>query len=168
MRETLDQALASVFSFDGTVAIQTTVIDEAQDLSDELLEEVRLLSNFETDQQKLLQIVLVGQPELRDKLNRRGLRQLRQRITVRYHLRPLTLHETRFYIDHRLKIAGAQSNPTFDRLAILLVHWYARGIPRLINAICDKTLLCGFVAETRRLRGRHVRRAMRELEGRGG
>lgn len=144
------------------------VIDEAQDLSDELLEEVRLLSNFETDQQKLLQIVLVGQPELRDKLNRRGLRQLRQRITVRYHLRPLTLHETRFYIDHRLKIAGAQSNPTFDRLAILLVHWYARGIPRLINAICDKTLLCGFVAETRRLRGRHVRRAMRELEGRGG
>ena len=144
------------------------VIDEAQDLSEELLEEVRLLSNLETDQQKLLQIVLVGQPELRDKLNSRGLRQLRQRITVRYHLRPLTLYETGFYIEHRLRIAGAASQPTFNRLAILLVHWYARGIPRLINAICDKTLLCGFVAETQRLRGRHVRRALRELEGRVG
>jgi len=142
------------------------VIDEAQDLSVELLEEVRLLSNLETDRQKLLQIVMVGQPELRDKLNTRALRQLRQRITVRYHLRPLHLYETQFYVKHRLHVAGANSTPTFNRLAILMIHWYSKGIPRLINAVCDKTLLCGFVADTDHLKGRHVRKAVRELEGR--
>ena len=142
------------------------LIDEAQDLSVELLEEVRLLSNLETDRQKLLQIVMIGQPELRDKLNKKRMRQLRQRITVRYHLGPLRLYETPFYIRHRLNIAGANSTPTFNRLAILMIYWYSRGIPRLINAVCDKTLLCGFVADTEHLKGRHVRRAVRELEGR--
>ena len=142
------------------------VIDEAQDLSVALLEEVRLLSNLETDRQKLLQIVMVGQPELRDKLNSKAMRQLRQRITVRYHLRPLRLYETHFYIRHRLNIAGVNSIPTFNRLAILMIHWYSKGIPRLINAVCDKTLLCGFVADTGHLKARHVRKAVRELEGR--
>ncbi len=142
------------------------VIDEAQDLSVDLLEEIRLLSNLETDRQKLLQIVLVGQPELRDKLNKKNMRQLRQRITVRYHLRPLSLHETKFYIQHRLMVAGANSLPTFNRAAVFLIYWYSKGIPRLINAVCDKTLLCGFVADTGRLKARHVRRAVRELEGR--
>ena len=142
------------------------VIDEAQDLSPELLEQVRLLSNLETDQRKLLQIVLIGQPELRDKLNRRNMRQLRQRITVRYHLLPLSMYETRFYIEHRLQVAGANSKPSFNRAALLGIHHYSRGIPRLINAVCDKTLLCGFTTGDERLKGRHVRRAVRELEGR--
>jgi len=141
------------------------IFDEAQDLSSDLLEEIRLLSNLETDRQKLLQIVLVGQPELREKLEGRGLRQLRQRITVRYHLAPLSLHETRYYIRHRLAVAGANGLPTFSPWAIRRIHQYSNGIPRLINAVCDKTLLCGFVAETAELRLRHVRRAIRDLEG---
>src|SRR6267154_1695751 len=115
------------------------IIDEAQDLSDELLEQVRLLSNLETDQQKLLQIVLMGQTELRDKLSQPALRQLRQRITVRYHLRPLDLNETASYINHRLALAGANGKPRFDESAIRIVYKYSQGVPRLINAVCDKT-----------------------------
>ena len=161
--ETLNRFLLEQAEDDHDVIL---IIDEAQGLSIDLLEQIRLLSNLETDRQKLLQIVLVGQPELRDKLNRKNMRQLRQRITVRYHLRPLSLYETKFYIEHRLAVAGANSLPTFNGLATLLIHWYSKGIPRLINAVCDKTLLCGYVAETDRLRGRHVRRAVRDLEGR--
>jgi general secretion pathway protein A len=142
------------------------VIDEAQDLSIELLEQVRLLSNLETDQRKLLQIVLIGQPELRELLDRKSMRQLRQRITVRYHLDPLTRYETRFYIQHRLQVAGANSVPAFNSAAVLLIHRYSKGIPRLINAVCDKTLLAGFAAGSELLKGRHVMRAVRELEGR--
>ena len=141
------------------------VIDEAQDLGDELLEQVRLLSNLETEQRKLLQIVLVGQPELRDKLNTQGLRQLRQRITVRYHLSPLSRDETERYIDHRLTVAGGSGRPTFSRGAIRTVHRYSEGIPRLINAVCDKALLYGFVNGTDHLTGRSIRQAIRELEG---
>ncbi len=142
------------------------LIDEAQDLSAELLEQVRLLSNLETDQRKLLQIVLIGQPELRDKLNDRRLRQLRQRITVRYHLSPLDAHETRHYVRYRLQVAGADGRPSFNRWAFVWIYRYSRGVPRLINAVCDKTLLCGYVDATQELGGRHVRRAIRELEGR--
>ncbi|HJX30194.1 MAG TPA: AAA family ATPase, partial [Thermoanaerobaculia bacterium] len=120
-------------------------IDEAQDLADEVLEEVRLLSNLETDQRKLLQIVLVGQPELREKLNAHRLRQLRQRITVRYHLAPLTREEMERYIEHRLHVAGANGAPTFSRWALGTIYRYSKGIPRLVNAVCDKALLCGFV-----------------------
>jgi general secretion pathway protein A len=140
-------------------------IDEAQDMSDELLEEVRLLSNLETDDRKLLQIVLIGQPELRDKLDRPGLRQLRQRITVRYHLGPIDRHETEAYIRYRLQVAGAGGRPSFSPAAIRAVHRYARGVPRLINAICDQTLLAGYVDGRDDLGPRHVRRAARELEG---
>lgn len=141
------------------------IVDEAQDLSAELLEQVRLLSNLETDQRKLLQIVLIGQPELREKLDRPDLRQLRQRILVRYHLGPLNLAETEHYVRHRLQLAGANGRPTLTRWAIRRIHRYAGGVPRLINAVCDKTLLCGFVEGEDRLRLRHVRRAIRELEG---
>jgi general secretion pathway protein A len=140
-------------------------IDEAQDLSAELLEQVRLLSNLETDQRKLLQIVLIGQPELRDLLDERRLRQLRQRITVRYHLQPLTRGETERYIHFRLQVAGANSRPTFSRWAVRSIHGYSGGIPRLINAVCDKALLAGYVAGSDHLRWAHVRRAIRELEG---
>ncbi len=101
------------------------LIDEAQDLEPELLEQVRLLSNLETDQRKLLQIVLIGQPELREKLNQKGLRQLRQRITVRYHLRPLDRLETDRYVAHRLRVAGADGRPTFTPWAIRRVHHYS-------------------------------------------
>jgi general secretion pathway protein A len=141
------------------------LIDEAQDLSDELLEQLRLLSNFETDERKLLQIVLIGQPELRDALDRPGLKPLRQRITVRYHLGPLSYEETARYIAHRLHVAGANGRPTFTRWALRGVHRYAGGVPRLVNAVCDKTLLAGYVESEDLLRARHVRRAVRELEG---
>jgi general secretion pathway protein A len=141
------------------------IIDEAQDMSFELLEQVRLLSNLETDQRKLLQIVLIGQPELRGKLNDPALRQLRQRITVRYHLTPLTRPETETYIRHRIHVAGGNSRPTFTPWAVRAIHRYAGGVPRLINAACDKALLCGYVEGTDVLTWRHVRRALRELEG---
>ena len=141
-------------------------IDEAQDLSMELMEQVRLLSNLETDQQKLLQIVLIGQPELRDMLDREELRQLRQRITVRYHLTSLSFAETEYYIYHRLQVAGANSAPTFSRGAIRKIYRYSRGVPRLVNAVCDKALLCGYVVSTKHLQAKHLRRAIRELEGR--
>ena len=141
------------------------LIDEAQDLSDELLEQLRLLSNFETDDRKLLQIVLVGQHELRDKLERRNLRQLRQRITVRFHLGSLDLADTRRYVEHRLHVAGANGRPTFTAWAMRAVHRYSGGVPRLVNAVCDKALLCGYVAGVDELRYRDVRRAVKELEG---
>jgi general secretion pathway protein A len=141
------------------------LIDEAQDLEPELLEQVRLLSNLETDQRKLLQIVLIGQPELREKLDQRGLRQLRQRITVRYHLKPLDRFETERYIHHRLRVAGADGRPSFSPWAIRRVHRYAKGVPRLINAVCDKALLYGYVNGTYELKSRAVGRAIRELEG---
>lgn len=141
------------------------IIDEAQDLSAKLLEQIRLLSNLETDQRKLLQIVLMGQPELRRMLDRHELRQLRQRITVRYHLAPLDRRETRLYLEHRLQVAGAADGPTFSGLAVAAIHRYAGGVPRLINAAADKTLLCGYVQDRHRLGWLQVRRAVRDLEG---
>ncbi len=141
------------------------LIDEAQDLDPDLLEQVRLLSNLETDQRKLLQIVLIGQPELREKLDQRGLRQLRQRITVRYHLGPLNRFETERYIHHRLRVAGAEGRPSFSPWAIRRVHRYSQGVPRLINAVCDKALLYGYVNGTYELKARAVGQAIRELEG---
>lgn len=141
------------------------LIDEAQDLSFDLLEQIRLLSNLETDQRKLLQIVLLGQPELRDKLNDPQLRQLRQRITVRYHLAPLSRPEMEQYIQHRLQVAGANGRPSFNRWALGGIFRYSGGVPRLVNAVCDKALLCGYVEGDDHLTWRHVRRAVRELEG---
>ncbi len=141
------------------------IIDEAQDMTFELLEQVRLLSNLETDQRKLLQIVLIGQPELRRKLEDPRVRQLRQRITVRYHLRPLTLAETRQYVRQRLHTAGGNGEPRFTPLALWRMYRYAQGIPRLINAACDKSLLAGYVAGEKVLSFRSVGRALRELEG---
>ena len=127
---------------------------------------MRLLSNLETDQRKLLQIVLLGQPELREKLDHPRLRQLRQRITVRYHLKPLSREETQRYIVHRLRVAGAQNGgPSFTPWAIRTVHRYSRGVPRLINAVCDKALLYGYVNGAHELKARAVRQAIRELEG---
>jgi general secretion pathway protein A len=141
------------------------IIDEAQDLTDELLEQIRLLSNLETDSSKLLQIVLMGQPELRDRLNNHRLRQLRQRITIRYHLPPLSRFEVNQYIQHRLEVSGAKGVPYFSRPALWRVYGYSRGIPRLVNAVCDKALLAGFVRQRDQIDFRMVGLAIRELEG---
>ncbi len=141
------------------------IIDEAQDLTDELLEQVRLLSNLETDNRKLLQIVLMGQPELRDRLNNPRLRQLHQRITVRYHLQPLCRFEVSQYIQHRLEVSGAKGVPYFTQPALWRVFNYSKGIPRLVNAICDKALLAGFVQQQERIGFGLIGRAVRELEG---
>ncbi len=141
------------------------IIDEAQDLTDELLEQVRLLSNLETDNRKLLQIVLMGQPELRDRLNNPRLRQLRQRITVRYHLLPLSRQEVRQYVEHRLHLCGGNGLPCFTRPALWRLYHYTQGIPRIVNALCDKALLAGFVEQQKRIGFGLVNRAVRELEG---
>jgi general secretion pathway protein A len=141
------------------------IIDEAQDLTPALLEQVRLLSNLETDERKLLQIVLLGQPELRDRLNDHSLRQLRQRITIRFHLNPLRRGEIGQYVQHRLQVSGANGAPYFTRGALWRIYHYSQGIPRLINAVCDKCLLAGYVGQTDRIDFRMVGRALRELEG---
>lgn len=127
----------------------TLLIDEAQALSVECLEEVRMLSNLETDKEKLLQIVLIGQPELARKLALPELRQLNQRVTLRSHLEPLDLEETRVYINHRIQVAGGTNKVLFTPRAIEEIYRISRGIPRVINAVCDKALLAGFVKETR-------------------
>ncbi|HOW64960.1 MAG TPA: AAA family ATPase [Candidatus Paceibacterota bacterium] len=142
------------------------IIDEAQDLTNDLLEQVRLLSNLETDERKLLQIVLLGQPELRDRLNDHRLRQLRQRITIRYHLKPLNRLEISQYVQHRLEVSGAKGVPYFTLPALWRIYRYSKGIPRLVNAVCDKCLLAGFVQQKDQINFRTVALAIRELEGR--
>jgi len=141
------------------------IIDEAQNLTNDLLEQVRLISNLETDDRKLLQIILMGQPELRDRLNDHSLRQLRQRITVRYHLRPLRFSEVKEYIRHRLHVSGANGAPYFSMAALWRVFNYSKGIPRLVNAVCDKCLLAGFVHQSDGIDFGLANRAIRELEG---
>ncbi len=141
------------------------VIDEAQDLSPQVMEQIRLLSNLETDQQKLIQIVLCGQPELKARLARPDLRQLRQRITVRYHIPPLSIEDTAMYIKHRLWVAGSDGSVVFDPTAVREIYRYSKGGPRLINAVCDNALLAGYVAQTRVIDVRCVRKAMEQLEG---
>ncbi len=141
-------------------------IDEAQDLSSDVMEQIRLLSNLETDQHKLIQMVLCGQPELRNRLDQPELRQLRQRIAVRCYLSPLTLEETMRYIEHRLKVAGSDGRLTFEPEAVREIYRYSRGCPRLINAICDGALLAGYVARSRDIDLRCVQTALEQLRGR--
>ncbi|MFI5206371.1 MAG: ExeA family protein [Candidatus Paceibacterales bacterium] len=124
------------------------IIDEAQNLQERQLEQIRLLSNLETEKEKLLQIILVGQPELCDKLKLNSLRQLNQRITVRYHILPLEKSQLQDYIFHRLKVAGANEKLIFSNEAIEEIYLYSGGTPRLVNIICDRALLAGYVAET--------------------
>jgi len=140
------------------------IVDEAQDMPTGTLEMVRLLSNLETDSRKLLQIVLVGQPELRAKLARPALRQLSQRITVRFHLCNMTKEETEGYIRHRLTVAGNNSVIRFDNSAIREIHRHSHGTPRLVNAIGDKALLAGYVHRTGNIDRRIIRLAVRELK----
>ena len=141
------------------------IVDEAQNLSAEVLEQVRLLTNLETPTQKLLQIILIGQPELRELLDRNDLRQLAQRITGRYHLNPLSRDETQGYVRHRLRVAGA-AGEIFTPGALREVHRLASGIPRVINVSCDRALLGAYTQETRKVTAALVRRAAGEVYGR--
>src|SRR5437868_7733547 len=132
---------------------QTTalIVDEAQNLHRDVLEEIRLLTNLETTQQKLLQIVLVGQPELDAKLDSMQLRQLKQRIALRCNLEPLSLQETPTYIRRRLELAGAglRAGEIFSSAATGRIHYYSNGIPRLINTICENALLSAFAVQSK-------------------
>jgi general secretion pathway protein A len=121
------------------------VIDEAQNLSDEVLEEIRMLTNLETFTEKLLQIILVGQPELEQRLKQPQLRQLRQRLTLRAKTHALNLEETKAYIHQRLRIAGSNGEPIFEPEALMAVYRYSAGIPRIINLLCEHCLVSGFV-----------------------
>jgi general secretion pathway protein A len=121
------------------------IVDEAQNLSDEVLEEIRMLTNLETFTEKLLQIVLVGQPELEQKLKQPQLRQLRQRLTLRAKTHALTLDETKAYVQQRLRIAGSNGQQIFEPEAVAAIHRYATGIPRVINLLCEHCLVSSFV-----------------------
>ena len=141
------------------------VIDEAQNLPDATLEEIRLISNLETDRQKLIQIILVGQPELRDKLQQQHLRQLDQRIAVRYHLRPISLSETREYVSHRIRVASVGDPPQlFSPKAVRAIHSWSRGFPRLINALCERSLIEAYREKMKRAGLRHIRLARKALQ----
>jgi general secretion pathway protein A len=140
------------------------IVDEAQNLSPATLEQVRLLTNLETASQKLLQIILIGQPELRELLDRVELRQLAQRITGRYHLAPLSRVESAAYVNHRLKVAGATLE-IFTPAALREVHRLSRGIPRIINVICDRALLGAFTQEQHHIGAGMIREAASEVSG---
>lgn len=142
------------------------LIDEAQGLSVEVLEQVRLLTNLETTSEKLLQIILIGQPELVPLLARDDLRQLAQRITARYHLQPFTEPDTHAYVRHRLQVAGGPRG-LFSEAAIRRIHSESRGIPRLINIICDRALLGAYAQDKKRIEPGMVARAATEIRGRG-
>ncbi|MBW2236554.1 MAG: AAA family ATPase [Deltaproteobacteria bacterium] len=141
------------------------IVDEAQDLSTETLEQIRLLSNLETDTQKLLQIILIGQPELDAMLASPQLRQLRQRITVHWRLDPLSPSETRSYVRHRLRIAAGTERDLFTGPALREIHRRSGGVPRLVNVLCDRALLAGFAEGASGVDRRRVRRAWREIRG---
>jgi general secretion pathway protein A len=141
------------------------IVDEAQNLSTQTLEQVRLLTNLETATTKLLQIILIGQPELRELLDKPELRQLAQRITGRYHLNPLSAEESAAYVKHRMRVAGATAE-AFTPAALREVHRLASGVPRVINVICDRALLGAFTKEDHRVGGALVRQAASEVYGR--
>jgi general secretion pathway protein A len=141
------------------------IIDEAQNLTVPVLEQIRMLSNLETDNQKLIQIILVGQPELARTLNRPELAQLNQRVTVRCYLKPLERDDTVRYVHHRLTKAGPQSTARFDPSALKIIHRLSGGVPRRINAICDRALLVAYGRGSQRIKPAHIRQAHQEING---
>ncbi|GIX49498.1 MAG: hypothetical protein KatS3mg131_3709 [Candidatus Tectimicrobiota bacterium] len=161
--DTLNQYLLEEFAAGRNAVV---IVDEAQHLDATVLEQLRMLSNLETERGKLLQVVLVGQPELRDKLAMPHMRQLEQRIAVRYHIHGLSRTETRQYIVHRMSVAGAANTVTFTRAAFALIHRACDGIPRRINLLCDRVLMLAYVRGTRRVTATLVRQSLRELGGR--
>lgn len=159
--ETLNQFLMQQLLEGNNVVL---IIDEAQNLSPQVLEQVRMLSNLETHKEKLIQIALVGQPELRKKLEDPTLRQLRQRIGIRYHILPLEKDEVDRYIGHRLHVAGSDGRIRFGSRTVEYIYRYSKGIPRLINMVCDKCLLAGYVYETDDMTPEIAKRCIQELE----
>jgi len=141
------------------------ILDEAQNMKNSTLEAIRLLSNLETDKEKLFQIILVGQPELRDKLRSPSLLQLAQRIGVRFHMGPLQSEEIEKYIYHRMKVAGSENGVHFSEDALDKIFRFSNGIPRLINLICDKALLSGFVRDVKSIDGEIINKSVFEIEG---
>jgi general secretion pathway protein A len=139
------------------------VIDEAQHLSARLLEQIRMLSNLETDKRKLLQVLLVGQTGLRETLDTPGMRQLEQRISLKCELKPLSRNETSAYVSHRLGVAGG-IHVSFSRGALARVHGCTRGVPRLVNLVCDRALLAACADRTDRVRSGHVDHAAESLD----
>jgi general secretion pathway protein A len=140
------------------------IIDEAQNLSNSVLEEVRMLSNLETEKEKLIQIILLGQPQLRAKLENVNLEQFRQRIAVYYHIYSLNRQETREYIKHRLKLASSNGFDIFTTEAMDLVYVNSKGIPRLINLICDSALLSGYIYNTPKIDEKIVKEVLKERD----
>ena len=141
------------------------ILDEAQNMKESALEAVRLLSNLETNKKKLLQLILVGQPELKRKLDSPSLVQLRQRISVRFHINPLKVDEADKYVYHRLRVAGSQGEVNFTDGAFEKIYGYSNGIPRLINLVCDKALLSGFVMGKKIIDAEVIEKSIFEIEG---
>ncbi|MCK5180093.1 MAG: AAA family ATPase [Candidatus Omnitrophica bacterium] len=155
----LNQYLIEQLRQDNNVVV---IIDEAQNLTPNVLEEVRMLSNLETENEKLIQIIFLGQPELKKKLSMPRLEQLRQRIAVFYHLVPLTEEETKQYILYRLKVASESNRQYFTYEALNLVYQFSNGVPRLVNSICDSALLNGFIYEKEVIDGELMREVVNE------
>ncbi|HEY2435513.1 MAG TPA: AAA family ATPase [Vicinamibacterales bacterium] len=159
--ETLNEFLLSLQAIGAQALL---IIDEAQNLPLQVLEQIRILSNLETEKEKLLQIVMVGQSNLKDLLRRPELRQLDQRVSIRYDLRPLAADETAAYVQHRLSVAGGGAAVAFAPRALARVYQFTGGIPRLINLICDRALLTAYSAHTNRVLAAHVESAAGSLE----
>jgi general secretion pathway protein A len=158
--DTLNDFLLMSFAAGKNVVL---LIDEAQNLSHEVLEQLRMLSNLETEREKLLQIILIGQPELQDLLMSPSLKQLNERITVRYDLKPLDRKSVQSYIRHRLAVAGGGGNVTFSMSACRLIYWYSKGIPRRINTICDRAMLIAYTREKATVNWKTVKDAIADI-----
>src|SRR5579864_3084546 len=163
-QELIDTLYDFLLSLVALKASAVLIIDEAQNLPMAVLEQIRILSNLETDKDKLLQIILVGQLNLQTLLRAPELRQLDQRVSIRYELKPLDRDSVAAYIAHRLAIAGGTGSVTFTSDALDAVHRFSGGIPRLINLICDRALLAGFSAHAARITGEHVTHAANSLD----
>lgn len=163
-QELIDTLNEFLLSLQPLGARALVIIDEAQNLPPQVLEQIRILSNLETDKEKLLQIVLVGQLNLQGVLRAPGMRQFDQRVSIRYQLNPLSRDDVAAYVAHRLAIAGGNGRVTFTPRALDLVHRYTGGIPRLINLLCDRALLGGYSERKRKITPEHVKRAALTLE----
>lgn len=140
------------------------IIDEAQNLAPKVLEEVRMLSNLETEKEKLVQIILVGQPQLKEKLNNPKLEQFKQRIALYYHLAPLSRQETDEYVRHRIKLAGAGQVEVFTSDAIDMLYSHSGGVPRIINLLCDSALLSGYIYDSKQVTEKIIYEVVKERE----
>jgi general secretion pathway protein A len=158
----INEFLLHTFSQGGNAVL---VLDEAQNLSPTVLEQIRMLSNLETEKEKLIQIVFVGQPELKDLLSSSSMQQLNERIVVRFELRPLDHKDVRGYVEHRLVVGGGRGNLRFANSAITAIYKYSQGIPRRINAVCDRALLIAYVNEKHTISGAIVAKAIDEIRG---